>query len=307
MRIIAGDWRGRSIRAPRGRDTRPTPDRVREALFGILGPAVGRGRVLDLFSGTGALGLEALSRGAPEAVFVERSRGALAALRANLEDLGAGDRARVLARSALTLKPEDLGDPPFTLILADPPYAMVERDPDRRRLVALLERLSDALAPDGLLVVEHRRSARLPGLAGLVETDRREYGDTALTFLTPASTPPGAGNPAETAPEGQSGTDTPPFPLNPHAPRADRESTRRSPGGAMPGANEERHLLYFASGENESNGRERLERIIELLSQTPDVRSDLVEEIQEQIDQGEYLTEAKLNFAIYRMLKDILD
>jgi 16S rRNA (guanine966-N2)-methyltransferase len=162
---------------------RPTPDRVREALFSILGPGALDGPVLDLFAGTGALGLEAVSRGSPRAVFVERSRDSLRAIRANIETVDAAGRCRVLARSALSLRPADLPEAPFRLILADPPYDLVDRAPGRERITALLETLARGiLALDGDLVLEHRRGAPSLEAAALRVADRREYGDTALTF-----------------------------------------------------------------------------------------------------------------------------
>ena len=121
MRIIAGQWRGRVIQAPPGLSTRPTADRVRETLFSMLASRLGSFdglRVADLFAGSGALGLEALSRGAAHATFVENARQMSAVLRGNAEKLGATDRVQVLGYSALALPPSE----PFDLIFADPPY-----------------------------------------------------------------------------------------------------------------------------------------------------------------------------------------
>ena len=123
MRIIAGEWRGRQIEAPPGNATRPTGDRVRETLFSMLASRLGSFedlRVADLFAGSGALGFEALSRGAASATFVESDAGAAAAIRRNAERLGASERARIIAGSALTLPRSE----PFDLIFADPPYAI---------------------------------------------------------------------------------------------------------------------------------------------------------------------------------------
>src|ERR1051326_412360 len=122
MRIIAGDWRGRPIEAPPGRATRPTADRVRETLFSMLASRLGSFedlRVADLFAGSGALGLEALSRGAATATFVESDAKAVAVIKRNASKLGAIDRVRVVAGSALSLP----GSEPFDLLFADPPYA----------------------------------------------------------------------------------------------------------------------------------------------------------------------------------------
>src|SRR4051812_6925565 len=121
MRIVAGAWRGRPIEAPAGEVTRPTSDRTREALFSMLASRLGTFeglRVADLFAGTGALGLEALSRGAAHCTFVETDRKAIEALRPNAAKLGAGERADMRAQSALPPPPG-----PFDLILMDPPYA----------------------------------------------------------------------------------------------------------------------------------------------------------------------------------------
>ena len=122
MRIIAGEWRGRPLQAPAGQGTRPTADRTRETLFSMLTSRLGSFeglRVADLYAGSGALGLEALSRGAAHATFIENERGALAAIRANIASLRADGRADVRPVSAANLPPSQ----PFDLIFADPPYA----------------------------------------------------------------------------------------------------------------------------------------------------------------------------------------
>src|SRR5690606_19660383 len=121
VRIVAGRWRGRQLSTPRGRDVRPTTDRVREAWMSAAQPSLPDARVLDLFAGSGALGLEALSRGAAEAVFVERARPALHALRANIDLLGAGAEARVVSDDVFRYLARDL--PTFDVAFADPPYA----------------------------------------------------------------------------------------------------------------------------------------------------------------------------------------
>jgi 16S rRNA (guanine966-N2)-methyltransferase len=123
MRIIAGEWRGSAIEAPPGAGTRPTADRVRETLFSMLASRLGSFedlRVADLFAGSGALGLEALSRGAASATFVESDAAAAAAIRRNAEKLGADERARVISGSALALARSDA----FDVIFADPPYSL---------------------------------------------------------------------------------------------------------------------------------------------------------------------------------------
>lgn len=174
MRIVAGEWGGRRITAPPGRATRPTTDRVREAWMSAVADRVPGARVLDLFAGSGALGLEALSRGAERAVFVESAPSALRALRANLEALGAGPRAEVVRGDALRYV-GGLEAGAFDLAFADPPYG-------QGLAAALLERFAEVPFA-GMLCVEHARDDALPDLPGL---RTRRYGDTSLTFV-PAS------------------------------------------------------------------------------------------------------------------------
>jgi 16S rRNA (guanine(966)-N(2))-methyltransferase RsmD len=182
MRVIAGRLGGRRLTAPRGLATRPTTDRVREALFSSLASVEGA-RVLDLYAGTGALAIEALSRGAASAVLVETARPALAALRENLAALGLSGEASVLAepvgRAAARLVAE--GGAPFDLVFADPPYDDVDD------ALAALESLLPALAPEARVVLEHasRRPPRPSSLLGLVRA--RQYGDTTLAFLQRAT------------------------------------------------------------------------------------------------------------------------
>jgi 16S rRNA (guanine966-N2)-methyltransferase len=170
MRIIAGEWGGRTIRAPHGSRVRPTTDRVREAWMSSLGTRIVGARVLDLFAGSGALGLEALSRGAEEAVFVEQDRHALQALEANVQALAAGSRCRIVRGDAFRYL-DRLDEPAFDLALADPPY-------DQGFAVRLLE--AAAAKPFAReLWVEHRTGESLPLLPGLRS---RRYGDTTLTI-----------------------------------------------------------------------------------------------------------------------------
>jgi 16S rRNA (guanine966-N2)-methyltransferase len=171
LRIIAGRWRGHPLKAPRGRDTRPTTDRVREAWFSALGDSVVDARVLDLFAGSGALGLEAVSRGAEHAVFVERSRGAVRCIEANVDRLGVRDRCTVVHGNALEYL-ERLEPEAFSIVLADPPYG--------QGLAAdLVSRfLREPFANQ--LWVEHRRSDEVPESPG---ARTRRYGDTVLTTV----------------------------------------------------------------------------------------------------------------------------
>jgi len=181
VRIIGGADRGRRLRAPRGMGTRPTADRMRVTLFDILGPSVAGARVLDLFAGTGAVGIEALSRGAARAVFVEKNRDALRALRANLAALRLGRaEARVVAGDALAALPVlATSEAPFDLVFVDPPYA---GELAERALVALAG--SPLIVPGSRVVVQHSARASLTPPAGLTAArPPRRFGDTALTFL----------------------------------------------------------------------------------------------------------------------------
>ncbi|HEX9482525.1 MAG TPA: 16S rRNA (guanine(966)-N(2))-methyltransferase RsmD [Solirubrobacteraceae bacterium] len=179
MRVIAGTHGGRRLKAPPGRTTRPTSDRVREALFSMLGGLDGE-RVLDLFAGTGALGIEALSRGAARAVFVERDARAAAVLSENLEALAIGtDRAELRRGEALAaLRAAAERDELYDLVLIDPPYGEAARLGSE--LVALLAPL---LASDARVVTESDRRAPL-GLELPIATERR-YGDTSITISKP--------------------------------------------------------------------------------------------------------------------------
>ena len=192
MRVTGGADRGRRLAAPRGLRTRPTAERVREALFDIFGPAVRGARVLDLFAGTGAVGIEALSRGAARGVFVERDREALRALRANLAALRVSrERARVVAGDALAaLSNLAATETPFDLVFLDPPYegALVHR------ALAALAR-GALLCPGGRVVVQHFAKTPVPTVTGLViDGEARRFGETTLTFFRAEGyTPPGSG------------------------------------------------------------------------------------------------------------------
>jgi 16S rRNA (guanine966-N2)-methyltransferase len=176
VRIIAGAWRGRPIEAPPGQATRPTGDRVRETLFSMLTSRLGSFedlRVADLFAGSGALGLEALSRGAARVTFVERDAQAAAAIRRNADKLGATDRVRILSGSALALPPSE----PFDLIFADPPYG-------EKAGTAAVEAAEKAgwLASGGWMSVETSRADEVSGGSLAVETVR-DVGRARLTLL----------------------------------------------------------------------------------------------------------------------------
>ena len=176
MRIIAGEWRGCAIEAPAGLATRPTADRVRETLFSMLASRLGTFeglRVADLFAGSGALGLEALSRGAVFATFVESDPQAARILRRNADKLGATDRARILGGSALALPRSD----PFDLIFADPPYT-----PGSGTAVVQAVTRAECLAPGGWMSVETSRSDHVDSGPLTIEVTR-DVGRARLTLL----------------------------------------------------------------------------------------------------------------------------
>jgi 16S rRNA (guanine966-N2)-methyltransferase len=186
MRITGGLHRSRILRAPRGKLTRPTSDRVREALFGILAAAgaIEGARVLDLYAGTGALALEALSRGAADATLVESSGAALGVLRANVGALGLGARARVLELDVERAAARIAGAGPFDIVLADPPWAHVDSGAAERALAHIVS--AGALKAGGWFVLEHSSRSPPPAVALLERLETRVYGDTALTFYKPA-------------------------------------------------------------------------------------------------------------------------
>ena len=178
MRVIAGRWGGRRLQAPRGDATRPTSDRVREALFSVLADRVEDARVLDLFAGSGALGIEALSRGAAEATFVDSAPAAIRALKANLDALGAdaevrrSDARRFLGSASVAARHYDL-------VFLDPPYRLAGRLGSE-----LAAALPAVLAPGAVVVVESDRRAPLD-LEELPLIDERRYGDTLIRIHGP--------------------------------------------------------------------------------------------------------------------------
>lgn len=175
MRVIAGRFRGRRLGSVRARGLRPTSDRVREAIFDILGETTGGARVLDLYAGTGALALEALSRGSDGATCVERNPAALAVLTRNIAELGVEERVIVVCAAALDYCRRVVQDEAeFDMVFCDPPYA-TELTPVRDRVVA-------AGWWTTVCVVEHAAKRRLPEPWPL-PGDTRRYGDTAVTFF----------------------------------------------------------------------------------------------------------------------------
>lgn len=181
MRIIAGEWRGRPLEAPPGQATRPTADRVRETLFSMLASRLGTFeelRVADLFAGSGALGLEALSRGAGHATFVESDSAAAGVIQRNAAKLGASDRIQLLRGSALSL-PRSAA---FDLVLADPPYG---EGSGSAAVAAVLS--ANWLAEGGMMSVETARTDKVDP-AGLEVMAERQVGRARLTLLRRPST-----------------------------------------------------------------------------------------------------------------------
>jgi 16S rRNA (guanine966-N2)-methyltransferase len=175
MRVIAGDARGVPLRAPKDRGTRPITDRVKETLFAILGDRVADARVLDLYAGSGAIGIEALSRGAASADFVERGRLALEALHANLGSTRLGSGARVHAADVEAFL-RGTTDGPWDLVVLDPPYEL-------HAIVAPLDAVIPHLAAGALIVVKHFWRNEVPHIDGVAQTRQRRFGETMLTFL----------------------------------------------------------------------------------------------------------------------------
>ena len=188
MRIVAGEFRGRRIAEPTDRSIRPTSDRVREAVFNVLahaeGVALDGARVVDLFAGTGAMGLEALSRGARFALFVDQGLASRGLLRTNIEAMGLTGRTKVWRRDATAMGEATLA--PFGLAFADPPYGAKLGERAAASLVA-----GGWLEPDATLVLEEEASQLPDVLAGFETVDRRTFGRTAVGFFRRA-----AGRPA---------------------------------------------------------------------------------------------------------------
>lgn len=179
LRIIAGELGGRRIRVPRGQTVRPTPDRVREALFDILGPTLAGTAALDLYAGSGALGLEALSRGACRATFVEADDRARSVLSQNVEDLGVGPRCTIVAGGVETVVERGILGGPFDLVLADPPY-------DERSGETLLCAVARAglVGPGARIVLQrdHRTEAARGEGTPFDPVRTARYGRTSLDF-----------------------------------------------------------------------------------------------------------------------------
>jgi 16S rRNA (guanine966-N2)-methyltransferase len=181
MRVVGGRLRGRNLASPASRDIRPTADRLRESVFNILVHAyddpISGARVLDLFAGTGALGIEAISRGAAFTLFVDNGTEARALLRSNVEKLGLGGVTKVFRRDAADLGPAHPVEP-FSLAFLDPPYG---KGLAEKALASLRD--GGWLTPGALLVVEEAKAAGFAAPEGFEELERRAYDDTELAFL----------------------------------------------------------------------------------------------------------------------------
>jgi 16S rRNA (guanine966-N2)-methyltransferase len=187
VRIIAGEFRGRRLVSPRGRSIRPTADRVREAIFNIISMHLAGARVLDLYAGTGALGLEALSRGAAGAVFIDQDAAAVRLIHENIRRCGVRDRTRVIHQpisQALKILAAGRGGPElFDMVFLDPPYG-------KGLLQAVLIELTELeiVAPECRAIAEHHDSESLPMAAGgWFKFRERKYGDTVVSLLTNAA------------------------------------------------------------------------------------------------------------------------
>jgi len=180
MRVIAGKYRSRTLRSLKGQALRPTSDRLRETLFNILGPAVSGSTFVDLYAGTGAVGIEALSRGARHVIFAEQHAPAAALIRRNLESLGIGADAEVLSMSvARAIERLEARNVHAQYIFLDPPYAA---DAEYDSALEIL-RESPIVAPGARVIVEHLRKRELPERVGELELARVvEQGDAALSF-----------------------------------------------------------------------------------------------------------------------------
>jgi 16S rRNA (guanine966-N2)-methyltransferase len=188
VRITGGKLRSRTLDAPKGVATRPTSDRVREALFAILGskaPGLTEARVLDLYAGTGSLAIEALSRGAAFAVLVEPARAAIQAIEANRKALGLVRQVKVVHSTVERAASVVRAAGPFDLVFADPPYVQVSTGEAARAIGALLEASkgdSSLLTATGQLVLEHAKGDEAPSFPRVQLIETRRYGDTRLSF-----------------------------------------------------------------------------------------------------------------------------
>jgi 16S rRNA (guanine(966)-N(2))-methyltransferase RsmD len=174
MRVIGGEFRSRILKSVPGLDVRPTPDRLREALFNILAPRIAGSVFADLYAGTGAVGIEALSRGASRAIFVEQNRAAVGVLRENLKSLGLGTRAEVRQARATAL----IGKITADIVFLDPPYDL------HSEYETALTKLGDI--PPSLVIVQHDSRLKLATAYGTLRQTRvLRQGDNCLSFFSP--------------------------------------------------------------------------------------------------------------------------
>lgn len=179
MRVIAGTYRGRRLRNVEGAAVRPTSDRLRETLFNILAPRIGGSRFLDICAGSGAVGIEAISRGASEVTFIEKSRRALSAVKVNLHTLGIDDGVRRIERDAIAgLQALSEASAVFDIVFFDPPYASQLYDSVMRRLAP-----STLITLESIVIVEHRAKHRLESVYSNLRMCRQvKQGESALSF-----------------------------------------------------------------------------------------------------------------------------
>ncbi len=176
MRIIAGEFKGRRLKAPTWDGLRPTSDKLRETLFNILAPRIAGAVVLDVFAGTGAVGLESLSRGAARAVFIEHDRRAADLIAANAALCGVANRCAIIRDRAEVALIRPCHDGPFDVIVLDPPY-------DFEPLGEVLSAAVGHLAPGGVLILEHASRRAAPAVTGARHTRTVRSGDSALTLI----------------------------------------------------------------------------------------------------------------------------
>jgi 16S rRNA (guanine(966)-N(2))-methyltransferase RsmD len=176
MRIIAGDYKGRRLKAPTWPGLRPTSDKLRETLFNVIAARIPAARVLDVFAGTGAIGLESLSRGAGRVVFIDADRRAAALIAENAERCGVTDRCAIIRDTAERALAGVIAGGPFDVVMLDPPY-------DFEPLADVLGAATRQVAPDGLLVLEHASRRTAPTVAGAHATRTIRSGDSALTLF----------------------------------------------------------------------------------------------------------------------------
>ena len=177
MRVIAGALKGRKLDAPDWEGLRPTSDKLRETIFNILAPRIDGARVLDAYAGTGAIGIEALSRGAAHVTFIEQDRRAAALIAGNLEKCRIADGYAIIGASVLQGVERLRGEPAFDVILLDPPYASDIQD--------VLQQLGEIVKPGGVVVLEHaRKSAPSAAPGRLTRVREVRSGDSALTFYS---------------------------------------------------------------------------------------------------------------------------